>query len=468
MTGGRAQSPLASVIIPTHDRASTLALSVQSALEQTVRDIEIVIVGDGCTEQCRRIAREFAARDERVLFRDLPKGRLRGVENRDLAVREAKGELIFYNDDDDLLLPHHVAVLSRELRHVDIADTPPVSIAPSGQVDLGLHDSSHSVHRRLLAAGQLKTIFDTHLGHRKDAYMALGSPWLRATDWNVTMRMFGAFATDTRVRWRSVQRITALSFHGRRRITMSAEERTRELADWRRRSKGPLLEARLRRSGTYSFHALRVVRAFAKAGASRDETQAYLAPLLLAASGPFGASARQRRGIEAVLTLVFGGQLTDAGTRETLAVLLDARLGPEFSAVQEVINLLRGRADADRLLCFLGNQAITPVSAFAGLCLRLPARLTDPDLMNAMRAVFDEAPSETKFHFAVAVAGVLFEAREASLSWEWVERAAPLAPQSIHSSGFWRLRVGVARALGFIESAEEASVQLAQRSALED
>src|SRR5262245_49821665 len=104
-------APLASIIIPTHDRAVTLPLSIQSALDQTVRDIEVVVVGDGCTDECRKVAHEFTARDGRVVFRDLPKAPLRGVANRDLAVREARGSFIFYNDDDDLLLPHHVSVL---------------------------------------------------------------------------------------------------------------------------------------------------------------------------------------------------------------------------------------------------------------------------------------------------------------------------------------------------------------------
>ncbi|MFK5219894.1 glycosyltransferase, partial [Lactococcus cremoris] len=36
----------ASIVIPTHDRAETLAISVESALRQTEERIEVVIVGD--------------------------------------------------------------------------------------------------------------------------------------------------------------------------------------------------------------------------------------------------------------------------------------------------------------------------------------------------------------------------------------------------------------------------------------
>ena len=42
---------LASVLIPTHDHWATLPLAVNSALGQTVEDVEVIIIGDGVTEQ---------------------------------------------------------------------------------------------------------------------------------------------------------------------------------------------------------------------------------------------------------------------------------------------------------------------------------------------------------------------------------------------------------------------------------
>jgi hypothetical protein len=464
--GGRAAA-LATIIIPTHDRAATLPLSIQSALDQTVREIEVLVVGDGCTDACRQVAHDYAARDHRVTFLDCPKAPLRGVANRDLAVREAAGGLIFYNDDDDLLLPHHVAVLGHALGDADIVDTPGVSVSPSGQIDLGLHDSSQPLQRRLLARGEFKAVFDTHLGHRKDAYLGIGSPWLKATDWNATMHMFGAFAADARTRWRSLQRITALSFHGRRRITMIPEERRQELADWYRRTRRPLFEQQLRWQGGYSFHALRLVTAFAKAGASREEIQEFLISLLRTASKPFGPTPRQRREIETVLTLAFGGALDDRGAREVLSNLLDARLGPDFGPIRQVVDLFKARVGSDKLLNFLREQG-TPSTSFAELYLRSPVGFTDSTLMKGARDAFAAAPSVTKFHFAEAVAALLFEARAVSAAWDWVERAAPLAPQSFHAASFWSLRMHLARELGYSEEAEAASGQLALQSARVD
>ena len=40
-------SPVATILVPTHDHGPTLRASVASALRQTVSDIEVFIVGDG-------------------------------------------------------------------------------------------------------------------------------------------------------------------------------------------------------------------------------------------------------------------------------------------------------------------------------------------------------------------------------------------------------------------------------------
>ncbi len=393
---------------------------------------------------------------------------MRGVANRDLAVREARGELIFYNDDDDLLLPHHVSVLSRALRDADIADTPAASVTPSGRVDLGLHDSAHGLQRRLLESGDLKVVFDTHLGHRKDAYLALGGPWLKATDWNSTLFMFGAFAADARIRWRSLQRITALSFHGRRRITMSGQDRKRELANWSGKSRRLLFEHRLRRSGSYSFYTFMLARAFAKAQASREETRAYLASLLHKASAPFGPTSRQRRALDTVLALVFGGHMADDGARDVFTDLLDARLGPDIGSIRRVIELFRRCQVPDQtLLEYLSGRANVD-STFARLYLDAADGVGDSMLLGEADDAFAVAPSETKFFFAEAVAGLLVERRNPRAAWDWSERALPLAPQSFLSGSFWSQRVQLAKELGYVKAEEEASRHLGTLGALMD
>ena len=224
--------PYATIIIPTFERAATLGASIRSAQRQTIGDIEIVVVGDGCTDQCREVARASSEEDSRVRFVDLVKAPFNGAANRDLAVREACSDRIFYNDDDDLLLPHHVEVLGEELDRCDVSDTPAVSVRTDGRVDLGLHDMGHPTTRQRLGEGAFKPVFDTHLAHRKSTYLDLGAPWADGPDRRSVLHFLHRFASDSTVRWKTLQRITALSFHGGRRTSMEPWQRRDEIDRW--------------------------------------------------------------------------------------------------------------------------------------------------------------------------------------------------------------------------------------------
>ncbi len=106
----------ASILVLAHSAHRTLAMAVGSAQRQTERDLEVLIVGDGVDPATRRVAQDLVQQDARVRFLDLPKGENRGELHRDLAVREAKSDAVFYLADDDLLLPHHVENLLGLLR----------------------------------------------------------------------------------------------------------------------------------------------------------------------------------------------------------------------------------------------------------------------------------------------------------------------------------------------------------------
>ena len=69
------RSVKATVLIPTHEHGPLLAYSVRSALAQTVRDLEVLIVGDGVDDATRNAASEMAALDPRVVFFDFPRAR---------------------------------------------------------------------------------------------------------------------------------------------------------------------------------------------------------------------------------------------------------------------------------------------------------------------------------------------------------------------------------------------------------
>lgn len=105
--------PLFSILLPTHSRVDVIGYAVQSVLNQTVKDFELLVVGDGCPPETRTILQGF--NDPRIRFFDLPKAPHFGYANRNIALKESRGKFIAFMADDDLILPDHLEVLEEAL-----------------------------------------------------------------------------------------------------------------------------------------------------------------------------------------------------------------------------------------------------------------------------------------------------------------------------------------------------------------
>ena len=229
-------TPYASVVIPTHDRASTLATTVLSVQRQTVRDIEILVCGDGASTEVAAVATGIAAQDARVRFLAFAKAAGTGGANRDRAIRDfARAERIFYSDDDDLWLPAHVETLGPQLDRHDVADSLPASLSLGGRLALACVNGGNPLTRMLLAQGKLKMTYDTHLAHRRSSYLALGAPWNAGARGEAVRRMLGSFAQAEAVTWKTLPLATALSLHGGARSFLSPVQRQAENAEWAKR-----------------------------------------------------------------------------------------------------------------------------------------------------------------------------------------------------------------------------------------
>lgn len=102
--------PSVSIVIPTHNRASLLAMAIESALAQT-HPVEVIVVDDGSTDNTRAVVEEYGAA---VRYVRTPNGGAGGARN--LGTAEARGEFIAFLDDDDLLLPSSIACRVAALR----------------------------------------------------------------------------------------------------------------------------------------------------------------------------------------------------------------------------------------------------------------------------------------------------------------------------------------------------------------
>lgn len=96
--------PRATVITPVFNSARTLRRAVTSALGQTLRNLEVIVVDDGSTDGSRLVAEELAREDSRVRVVGLPKNRGK-PHAMNLAGSMAAGEWIAVLDADDWYEP---------------------------------------------------------------------------------------------------------------------------------------------------------------------------------------------------------------------------------------------------------------------------------------------------------------------------------------------------------------------------
>ena len=99
-----------SVLIPVYNAEKTLPECLDSILDQTLKQIEVVCVNDGSTDGSLEILRQYKARDSRV--RVFVQANAGASAARNYALERAKGEFVAFADPDDLLPdPQSLAML---------------------------------------------------------------------------------------------------------------------------------------------------------------------------------------------------------------------------------------------------------------------------------------------------------------------------------------------------------------------
>src|SRR5665213_1616547 len=95
-----ASTPRISVVMPVYNAVTYLRAAVQSVLDQTDRDFELVVVDDGSRDESPAILKEFAAADPRVKIVSRPNTGIVGALNDGVAA--SSGDLTARMDSDDL------------------------------------------------------------------------------------------------------------------------------------------------------------------------------------------------------------------------------------------------------------------------------------------------------------------------------------------------------------------------------
>src|ERR1044072_7647064 len=89
--------------MPAYEAEKFIAEAIQSVLDQTYKNWELLVVDDGSTDKIAEIVRRLVAKENRVKYIFQPNGML--CKARNTGIRNASGPLIAFLDSDDVSLP---------------------------------------------------------------------------------------------------------------------------------------------------------------------------------------------------------------------------------------------------------------------------------------------------------------------------------------------------------------------------
>ena len=103
-------NPGISVLMTTYNREKYVEAAIQSVLNSTFTDFELIVTDDGSSDSTVRIVKEMAYRDDRIKLHINPTN-LGDYPNRNQAASHATGKYLKYVDADDLIYPWGLQIL---------------------------------------------------------------------------------------------------------------------------------------------------------------------------------------------------------------------------------------------------------------------------------------------------------------------------------------------------------------------
>ena len=157
--------PLVTVVLPTYNRSNVLVYAIRTVLYQTYPNFELIVVGDGCTDDSGAVVQGF--KDPRITWLDLPKKPGFGYENRNRALERAKGELIAYHQTDDIWFSDHLALLVSTIlaENGEVVYSRPIHVLQDGTTFQHPYDVRLPYYREMFLRGDNR-IPTTNLMHR--------------------------------------------------------------------------------------------------------------------------------------------------------------------------------------------------------------------------------------------------------------------------------------------------------------
>ena len=152
--------PLVSIVIPLFDDEGTLVASLESALSQTLHDIEVVCVDDASNDASVAVVERYAARDTRVRLVRHDRNRS-AFEARRSGVTAARGDFLLFLDGDDTLVPQTAAIALEAAQRTgaDLVGFGVTVVENDGRTGGGYERRLQPCHQRLDGPGVLAGLF---------------------------------------------------------------------------------------------------------------------------------------------------------------------------------------------------------------------------------------------------------------------------------------------------------------------
>ena len=101
--------PLISIIIPVYNAEKYLKKCLDSVINQTYKNLEIILVDDGSTDKSPEICDKYAEKDSRIIVLHKENGGVSSSRNAGLDI--FKGEYLSFVDSDDYVEPDYIEYL---------------------------------------------------------------------------------------------------------------------------------------------------------------------------------------------------------------------------------------------------------------------------------------------------------------------------------------------------------------------
>jgi glycosyltransferase involved in cell wall biosynthesis len=189
--------PKVSIIIPVYNAEKYLHACLDSIVNQTLTDIQIICVDDGSPDSCPQILDEYAAKDQRFTVIHQQNAGIAGARN--AAYPFIKGEYTLFVDDDDTIEP-------------DLCEKA-VAVADAEQADMTYFfiDRGHNLCNIRRRGSQIEKLIGKNTLTENDYLILLNYRWIWSKLWRSRFLLdndircpAGQYCEDTFMQWKSL------------------------------------------------------------------------------------------------------------------------------------------------------------------------------------------------------------------------------------------------------------------------